>query len=70
MAEPAARDFVPDAFAHMKFIGHTPAATAWFEKAGIGEKRDEGFIALNNEIDCSAFVSACQQVRYWDRRTD
>ena len=69
MAEPAARDFVADAFAHMKFIGHTPAATAWFEKAGIGEKRDEGFIALNNESDCSAFVSACRQVRYWDRRT-
>lgn len=41
-------------------IGHTLAATAWFEKAGIGEKRDEGFIALNNEIDCSAFVSACR----------
>jgi len=70
MAEPAARDFVADAFAHMKFIGHTPAATAWFEKAGIGEKRDEGFIALNNESDCSAFVSACRQVRYWDRRAD
>ena len=67
MAEPAARDFVADAFAHMKFIGHTPPATAWFEKAGIGEKRDEGFIALNNESDCSAFVSACRQVRYWDR---
>ena len=70
MAEPAVRDFVADAFAHMKFIGHTPAATAWFEKAGIGEKRDEGFIALNNESDCSAFVSACRQARYWDRRTD
>jgi catalase len=70
MAEPAARDFVADAFAHMKFIGHTPAATAWFEKAGIGEKRDRGFIALNNESDCSAFVSACRQVRYWDRRAD
>jgi catalase len=70
MAEPAARDFVADAFAHMKFIGHTPAATALFEKAGIGEKRDEGFIALNNESDCSAFVSACRQVRYWHRRTD
>jgi catalase len=70
MAEPAVRDFVADAFAHMKFIGHTPAATAWFEKAGIGEKRDRGFIALNNESDCSAFVSACRQVRYWDRRAD
>jgi catalase len=28
MAEPAARDFAADAFAHMKFIGHTPASTA------------------------------------------
>ena len=46
----AVRDFVADAFAHMKFIGHTPAATAWFEKAGIGEKRDEGFIALNKKL--------------------
>ena len=50
MAEPAVRDFIADAFAHMKFIGHTPAATAWFEKAGIGEKRDEGFIALNKKL--------------------
>jgi catalase len=28
MAESAVRDSVADAFAHMKFIGHTPAATA------------------------------------------
>jgi catalase len=69
-AEPAARDFVADAFAHSKFIGHTRAATALFEKAGIGEKRDAGFLALNSETDCSAFVSACRQVRYWNRRTD
>jgi catalase len=49
MAEPAVRDFVADAFAHMKFIGHTPAATAWFEKAGIGEKRDRGFCTEQRE---------------------
>ena len=37
--EPAARDFVADAFAHMKFIGHTKAASILFEKAGIAENR-------------------------------
>ncbi|HXT53612.1 MAG TPA: catalase [Candidatus Eisenbacteria bacterium] len=69
-AEPAARDFVADAFAHMKFIGHTPAALALFEKAGLPENRDHGFITINGESDCSAFVTACRKVRYWDRRTD
>jgi len=68
-AEPAARDFVADAFAHMKFIGHTPAAVALFEKAGLPENRDHGFITLNGESDCFAFVTACRKVRYWDRRT-
>ena len=68
--EPVARDFIADAFAHMKFIGYTAAAAALFEKAGIGEKRDEGFIALNGEADCSVFVNACRHVRYWKRRTD
>jgi catalase len=65
--EPAARDFVADAFAHMKFIGHTPAAAILFEKAGIAENRDEGFIALKGKDDCAAFVAACRQVRYWKR---
>ena len=66
--EPAARDFVADAFAHMKFIGHTAAAAILFEKAGIAENRDEGFIALKGKDDCSAFVAACRQVRFWKRR--
>ena len=69
-AEPAARDFVADAFAYMKFIGHTPAAAALFEKAGLPENRDHGFITINGESDCSAFVTACRKVRYWDRPTD
>jgi catalase len=65
--EPAARDFVADAFAHMKFIGHTEAAATLFQKAGVADNRDEGFIALNRKDDCSAFVTACRQVRYWQR---
>ena len=65
--EPAARDFVADAFAHMKFIGHTEGAAPLFQKAGVADSRDEGFIALNRPSDCSAFVAACRQVRYWQR---
>lgn len=65
--EPAARDFVADAFAHMKFIGHTPAAAHLFQKAGVAEEIDEGFIALSGKADCSAFVTACRKIRYWQR---
>jgi catalase len=65
--EPAARDFVADAFAHKKFIGYVDAAAILFDKAGIPESRDEGFIALNGKDACSAFITACRQLRYWAR---
>jgi catalase len=67
--EPAARDFVADAFAHMKFIGHAPAAAILFEKAGIAGSLDEGFIPLKQKSDCAAFVAACRRVRHWSRAT-
>ena len=65
--EPAARDFVADAFAHMKFIGYAQPATSLFEKAGIAEDLDDGFIALNGKDDTSAFITACRKIRYWER---
>jgi catalase len=64
--EPAARDFVADAFAHMKFIGYVEAAAALFRNAGVPERRDEGFILLEGS-DCSVFITACRQLRYWAR---
>ncbi len=42
----AARDFVSDAFAHLKFIAYVDAAIPLFEKAGIGADLDEGCISL------------------------
>jgi catalase len=65
--EPAARDFIADAFAHMKFIGYSEPAMTLFASAGVAENRDEGFIALKGPSDCSTFVSACRQLRYWER---
>lgn len=65
--EPAARDFIADAFAHMKFIGYTEPAAMLFGKAGVPESRDDGFIALKGSQECSAFIAACRQLRYWER---
>jgi catalase len=64
---PAARDFVADAFAHAKFIGYVEAAAPLFVKAGVSEDRDEGVIALKKPEDCAAFIDACRELRYWAR---
>jgi catalase len=68
--EPAARDFVADAFAHNKFIGYVDAAEPLFAKAGVPENRDEGFIPLKKPQDCTAFIKVCHQLRHWVRETD
>jgi catalase len=66
---PAARDFVADAFAHMKFIGHVQAASPLFTKAGVSESRDDGFIALEGSKACTAFIHKCRQLRFWARES-
>jgi catalase len=66
---PAARDFVADAFAHMKFIGHVQAASPLFTSAGVNESRDDGFIALVGSKACTAFIHQCRQLRFWARES-
>ncbi len=65
--ESAARDFVADAFAHMKFVGYTEGAVSVMVHAGVLETRDKGFIAIKGQDDCSTFVAACRQLRFWER---
>jgi catalase len=67
--EATARDFVADAFAHCKFIGHTAAARPLLEKAGIAPARDSGLVELNEPGDAAIFVQACRQLRFWERET-
>ncbi len=64
---PAARDFVADAFAHRKFVGHAAAAQPLLEKAGVASGIDAGFLPLDKPGDCDAFAKACRKLRYWDR---
>jgi len=63
----AAKDFVSDAFAHLKFVGYTEAAMALFEKAGVASDMDGGFVNLSTAKGPAAFVTACRKLRMWDR---
>jgi catalase len=65
--EPAARDFVADAYAHAKFVGHVAAAGPLLEKAGVPAALDGGFVALTAAGDAAGFVKTCGKLRFWDR---
>jgi catalase len=64
---PAARDFVTDAFAHLKFIAYNDAVKPLFQKAGIYTELDKGCILLKKPAAAAEFVSLCRSVRYWPR---
>ena len=67
---PPARDFVSDAFAHMKFIFCTEEAGTLFESAGItAEMMDDGFVECAAEDDAGKFIEKCRGLRYWKRNT-
>ena len=63
--EPAAREFVADAFAHGKFVAHTAGAKALFDAAGVAP--DEGCVALGAGSDATAFLERCAELRHWAR---
>jgi catalase len=67
LSNAAARDFVADAFAHLKFVAFVKAALPLFEKAGIAKDMDQGFIQLGNTQSVSQFVTACRKLRVWER---
>jgi catalase len=64
---PAARDFIADAFAHRKFIAYVAAAGVLLTQAGVTETRDDGFVVLKGAADAAAFIEACGELRYWPR---
>jgi catalase len=66
-AQPAVRDFVADAYAHCKFIGHTGHASPLFEAAGLGDLTDDGFVSLD-EHSAADFISRCAKLRFWPRQ--
>jgi catalase len=65
--ESTARDFVADAFAHMKFIAYTKAALPLLEKAGVPRQLDNGCMELGKPDDATTFIKACGKLRFWAR---
>lgn len=64
---PAARDFVSDAYSHYKFIAFSEPALKLFEKVGLPDDLDGGFMALTKRADAKTFIETCRGLRYWDR---
>ena len=62
---PSARDFVADAFAHLKFIGYVPVAELLLENVGVTP--DEGAVLLDSASSVGGFVAACRKLRHWPR---
>lgn len=65
--ESTARDFVADAFAHLKFVGFNEPAKVLLRKAGVPEALDEGFVPLRSSDDVAAFIGTCGKLRFWAR---
>ena len=66
--EPAARDFVADAFAHSKFVAYSEAAKPFLSRVLGAENLDDGFIVVSSAKDVGKFLSECRKLRFWDRQ--
>ncbi len=67
LKEPTAKDFVSDAYAHLKFIAYNEAAIPLFAKSSVSDSMDEGFIELKEREDAARFLSTCRKLRLWSR---
>ncbi len=66
-AQKPALDFVSDAFAHGKFIAFTSGAKPLLKAAGVADKMDDGFTALDSAKSAAGFIESCKQLRFWNR---
>jgi catalase len=62
----AAQEFLTAAHAHCKIIGTVGSAAELLQAAGVAELMDDGYVALD-VAKPDAFISACRQIRFWDR---
>ncbi|MEI4488793.1 catalase [Frigidibacter sp. MR17.14] len=64
---PAARTFLSDAHTHGKFIALSGAALTEFWPAVLVTPEDGGVFTIDNGESAATFLSACADIRYWDR---
>ncbi|MBF6568219.1 MAG: catalase [Candidatus Binataceae bacterium] len=68
--DPAARDFVVDAYAHSKFVAYTSSALPLL-KAVLGNRElDQGFIEIKTAKEVADFLRSCCKLRFWERTSE
>jgi catalase len=68
--DPAARDFISDAYAHSKFIAYVESVLPLIKSALGDRDLDAGFVKIEAAKDVVKFVETCRQLRYWERTTE
>jgi catalase len=63
--EAGAKDWISDAFAHLKIIAHTPETLPLFKAAGI--KPDDGVVSLTDKNSVSSYLGLAKRGRLWKR---
>lgn len=61
----AAVEWVSNAFAHLKILGHTTGAQPLLDRAGV--KQDAGIVVLPNSKAVANFVATAKNGRIWER---
>ena len=65
--EPAARDFLTDAFTHFKVIGLGGDTDALVEAAGLTGKLDDACLAVGTAAQAAGYVGRIAGPRHWER---
>jgi catalase len=62
----ALREFISDAFLHMKYIGYSESTLPLFQNINL-PKLDAGFVCLKKLNQINEFIEMCHSLRFWDR---
>ena len=65
--EPAARDFLTDAFTHFKVIGLGGSTDALVEASGLAGKLDDACLAVGTAAEVTAYLARIAGPRQWTR---
>jgi catalase len=68
--DPAARDFISDAYAHSKFIAYVDSALPLIKSALGDRDLDAGFVKIEVAKDVVQFVETCRRLRFWERAAE
>ncbi|WP_265442546.1 catalase [Flexivirga meconopsidis] len=68
--DPAAKDFVNDAFNMYKFIGVGADSAPLFEAVGLEDRLDEACPTVGTPAQAKSFVASLKALRFWERPVD